>query len=113
VLRKHLGLITTFSLSTVLATALVIFMMTPLYTAETSLLIERNPPQVLDIRAVLSEPLTQDEYDFYKTQYEILKSRALAAQIIQEQGLEENSFFAESVRKKRTDRASRKTDGGR
>ena len=113
VLRKHWRLITVFSLSTVLATVLVIFIITPLYTAETSLLIERKTPQVLDIREVLSEPLTQDEYDFYKTQYEILKSRALAAQVIQEQRLEGNSFFAKRVRKQRTDRASRKTDGER
>jgi len=31
-----------------------------------------------------AELLVPDEYDFYKTQYELLKSRALAAQVIRE-----------------------------
>jgi uncharacterized protein involved in exopolysaccharide biosynthesis len=84
VVRKHLSLIAACCFGTVLATALVVSMMTPIYTAETSLLIERQTPQVLDMREVLSEPLTSKEDEFYKTQYEILKSRSLAAQVIQE-----------------------------
>jgi len=80
VIRKHSGLIATFFLGVVLITALVIFIMTPIYTAETLLLIERRPPQVLDIQQVLAESLGPDEHDYYKTQYEILKSRSLAAQ---------------------------------
>jgi uncharacterized protein involved in exopolysaccharide biosynthesis len=84
VLRKHLWLIAACMFGTVLATASVIFLMTPIYTAETTLLIEREAPRVLNIREVLSEPLGPDEYDFYKTQYEILKSRTLAAWVIRE-----------------------------
>ena len=98
VIRKHLWLIAACIFGTVLATALVIFMMTPIYTAETTLLIERQAPQVLNIREVFSEPSEKsgpDEYDFYKTQYEILKSRALAASVIREQGLETNRLFTE------------------
>jgi polysaccharide biosynthesis transport protein len=95
VIRKHLWLIATCVFGTVLATALVIFMMIPIYTAETTLLIERQAPRLLNIQEVLSEPLAQDEYDFYKTQYEILKSRALAASVIREQDLETNGLFTE------------------
>ncbi|MGH8071820.1 MAG: GumC family protein [Candidatus Entotheonellia bacterium] len=97
VIRKHLWLIAACIFGTVLATALVIFMMTPIYTAETTLLIERQAPRVLNIREVLSESLGPDELvvDFYKTQYEILKSRALAAWVIREQGLETNGLFTE------------------
>jgi polysaccharide biosynthesis transport protein len=93
VIRDHLRIIALFCFGTVLIAALLILMMTPIYTAETTLLIERKSPQVLDIREVLSEPLGPDEYDFYKTQYEILKSRTLAALVIREQGLETNSVF--------------------
>jgi uncharacterized protein involved in exopolysaccharide biosynthesis len=93
VIRKHLWLIAVCIFGTVLATALVISVMTPIYTAETTLLIEREAPRVLNIREVLSEPLGPDEYDFYKTQYEILKSRTLAAWVIREQGLETNGLF--------------------
>jgi capsular exopolysaccharide synthesis family protein len=69
-------------------------MMTPVYTAEATLLIERNAPRVLDIHEVNLEPQVVDEYDFYKTQYEILKSRTLAVWVIQEQALESNDLFA-------------------
>jgi succinoglycan biosynthesis transport protein ExoP len=93
VIRKHLWLIAACCFGTMLATALVVLMMTPSYTAETSLLIERQAPQVLAMREVLSEPLTSNEDDFYKTQYEILKSRSLAAQVIQELQLETDPTF--------------------
>ena len=93
VLRKHLWLITLFFFGTVLATALVVLTTARIYTAESTLLIERKGPQVLDIQQALSESLASDEYDYYRTQYEILKSRALAAQVIREQGLEKNSLF--------------------
>jgi len=59
----------------------------PTYTAEVMLLIERKPPRVLDMHEVSAELLVPDDYDFYKTQYELLKSRALAAQVIRELGL--------------------------
>jgi polysaccharide biosynthesis transport protein len=84
VLRKRLWLIALCCFGTVFATALILLTMTPIYTADTTLLIERNAPHVLDIREALSEPLGSDEYDFYRTQYEILKSRTLAASAIQE-----------------------------
>jgi capsular exopolysaccharide synthesis family protein len=94
VLRKRLYLIAIFCFGTVLATALVISIMTPIYTAESTLLIERHPPQVLNIREVLSEPLLPlDEDEFYKTQYAILQSRTLAAWGIQAQGLEKNRLL--------------------
>jgi capsular exopolysaccharide synthesis family protein len=47
---------------------------------------------VLNIREATSESQGADEYDFYRTQFEILKSRALAARVIQEQGLEMHDF---------------------
>src|SRR5262249_3981786 len=62
--------------------------------AEATLLIERNAPRVLDLHEGQVEPQGADEYDFYRTQYEILKSRTLAAWVIQEQDLQNNSLFA-------------------
>lgn len=87
VIRKRCRLIAAFFLCTVLTTVLVILLMPSTYTAEVTLLIERQPPRVMDIREVSPEPLVPDEYDFYKTQYELLKSRALAAQVIRELGV--------------------------
>src|ERR1043166_3543491 len=78
VIWKRPWLIAPVFFATVLTTALSVFRMTPLYTTEATLLIERRAPQVLDIREVLSEDMAYDEYDYYKTQYEILKTRPLA-----------------------------------
>lgn len=99
VIRKHSRLIAVFFFGTVLTTALVISMMTPIYTAKTMLLIERKSPRVVDIQQALSEPQGPEEDDYYKTQYEILKSRSLAARVIREQGLEKNGLFTGNGRK--------------
>jgi len=87
VITNRLRLIAVFFCGTVLATVLLLVLMPSTYTAEVTLLIERKPPRVLDIRETSAEPLVPDEYDFYKTQYELLKSRVLASQVIRELGL--------------------------
>lgn len=93
VIKKHRRLITFFLPGVMLTTVAVLFTMSPFYTANTTILIERHDPQVVDIKQVLSEPLGPDEHDYYKTQYEILRSRSLAAEVIREQGLEKNGLF--------------------
>jgi len=87
VITNRLRLIAVCFFGTALATALVLVLIPSTYTAEVTLLIERKPPRVLDVHEASAELLVPDEYDFYKTQYELLKSRALAAQVIRELGL--------------------------
>jgi len=87
VITNRFRLIVVFFVGTTLATGLVLLLMPSTYTAEVTLLIERKPPRVLDIHEASAEPLGPDEYDFYKTQYELLKSRTLAAQVIRDLGL--------------------------
>jgi capsular exopolysaccharide synthesis family protein len=94
VLKKHRSLVLAVFLCTVLATALFVLTTTPIYTAATTLLIERKAPQAIDIQGALSEAQTPDEYDYYRTQYEILKSRGLATRVIQEENLESNPLFS-------------------
>jgi uncharacterized protein involved in exopolysaccharide biosynthesis len=84
VMTNRLWLIAAFFCATVLITALLLVLIPPTYTAEVMLLIERKPPRVLDRHEVAAEIVVPDDYDFYKTQYELLKSRALAAQVIRE-----------------------------
>ena len=84
VITSRLRLIAVCFGGTVLATVLLLMLIPPTYTAEVMLLIERKPPRVLDMHEVSAELLVPDDYDFYKTQYELLKSRALAAQVIRE-----------------------------
>jgi len=92
-LGKYKWLIATFLFGVVIATAIATLLMTPIYTAEITLLIEPKDPEVVNIKQVLPESLTLDDYDYYKTQFQILRSRGLIAQVIQEQGLEKNSLF--------------------
>lgn len=93
VIQRRRWLILVFCVVIVLITAVTIVMLPPVYTAETTLLMERNAPRVLDFHEVQTDQSILDEYDFYKTQFEVLKSRALAAWVIQEQGLEANPLF--------------------
>ncbi len=68
--------------------------MTRIYTSQATLLIEEKGPQVVDIKQVLSETIAgTDKHDYYDTQYEILKSVSLAAQVIREQRLGSNKIF--------------------
>jgi capsular exopolysaccharide synthesis family protein len=96
VLRKRKWQITAFFFAVVLTVALLTFTQSSIYTAQTTLLIERAVPQVIDIPQVISESLARgDLTDYYETQYAILKSYSLAAQVIREQELEENSLFTQ------------------
>src|SRR5262245_22949597 len=89
VVRKRGWMISAFLTGVVLATCVGLWLTTPVYIAQATLLIERRTPQVLDMKELFSESpfVGQDEYDYYKTQYEILKSRSLAAQVIQQLNL--------------------------
>jgi uncharacterized protein involved in exopolysaccharide biosynthesis len=95
VITNRLWLIAVFFGGTVLAAVLLLVLIPPTYTAEVMLLIERKPPRVLDMPAVSAESLVPDDYDFYKTQYELLKSRVLAAQVIRDLGLNPQTLRSE------------------
>jgi uncharacterized protein involved in exopolysaccharide biosynthesis len=84
IITNRFWLIAVFFCGTVFAAAILLALMPPTYTAEVTLLIERKPPRVLDMYEASAELFVPDDYGFYQTQYELLKSRALAAQVIRE-----------------------------
>jgi capsular exopolysaccharide synthesis family protein len=90
-IRPHLWLVLCILIAAELLTALVVFNMTPLYTAESSILIESQAPEVLEPK----NPRTADPdiTGFYKTQYEILQSRSLAAAVIRDLALDKDPLF--------------------
>jgi succinoglycan biosynthesis transport protein ExoP len=95
VIYRHLGLILGLFVVAELLTAAVIFSMTPLYTGLSTILIEHQSPQLLGNNTASEESATDSSADsFYKTQYEILKSRSLAARVIHDMGLDHNHYFA-------------------
>ena len=93
ILKKYTRLIGACVASLVAITALIVFSMTPQYTAEVSVLIERHAPQAMKIEGAQTDTPGPDEYDYYKTQFEILRSRVLASRVILDQGLENHSLF--------------------
>ena len=73
-LRKHKWLMTGIFLLTVLTTAIWTFVQVPIYEAVATILIEPEPPKVLNIQDVVPMGGASDR-NFYPTQYEIMKSR--------------------------------------
>jgi succinoglycan biosynthesis transport protein ExoP len=94
VLHRHLRLILSLFLGALLVTGLVVLTMTPIYTAKSTILVEQQSPQVLNIQALVSQSGNSEQHDYFKTQQEILKSRSLAAQVIRETGLDRNPQFS-------------------
>jgi len=91
---RHRWLILICAFALLLCAALYSFTRTPLYTAEATLLIERRVPQVLKVQDARADSLDYNNLEFYKTQYEILKSRALAERVIRDEALETHPLFA-------------------
>ena len=71
----------------------ILSLMTPTCTAQTQLLIQPDAPQVLNMTQLLDDTAGSPDYDYYKTQFELLKSRALAARVIRELKLAHNEIF--------------------
>jgi capsular exopolysaccharide synthesis family protein len=93
VIRKHKRLIIVTFLGALLFVGLVVFNMTPLYTAKATVLIQPRGPQVLDIKELMNEASQTDEQEYYKTQYDILQSRSLAARVIRELALDDDPWL--------------------
>ncbi len=63
-----------------LLAALLVFAMTPIYTASVTILIESQQANVVSIEEVYGLDTRNQQY--YKTQFEILKSRPLVENVI-------------------------------
>ena len=94
VIRRHSNLIFGLLAAALLTTVLITFCMTPNFTASSTLLIEPAAPQVLDIKELVDEQGSTQDYDYYKTQFALLKSRDLAANVIRDLDLTHTAPFA-------------------
>lgn len=84
----------------VLVTGVYVFAKTPLYTATSRILIERQAPQVLDMRQLVADGLSGDESNYYRTQRQLLQSRTLAAEVIRTLDLAHHPSFVGDQRPK-------------
>ncbi|HYG07632.1 MAG TPA: GumC family protein [Stenotrophomonas sp.] len=80
----------------VLVALVVTWMMTPNYRATSTLQIEREALNVVNVENLMPAESPQDR-DFYETQYELLQSRSLARQVAREARLAEDPYFRELV----------------
>jgi len=93
VVRKHRWKIIACFASAVVVSAIMVFSMTPIYVAKATLMIERKAPHVVKIQQVAEEAEAADENSFYESQYQVLKSRSLAAEVIKAQKLDRDATF--------------------
>lgn len=94
-IKRHGWLIVSCTAALFLGGILFWLTRVPLYTAEATILIERKPPQFLKMQDARGGQFDSGDYnsEFLKTQYEILKSRALAERVIREEGLLGHALF--------------------
>jgi succinoglycan biosynthesis transport protein ExoP len=91
-IRNHLRLIIAiFSIAELLTFAFLLTR-TPLYTSISTILIEREAPEVLESTRPKDESQSSAE-TFYATQYEMLQSRSLVARVIRDHDLEHDPAF--------------------
>ncbi|MGB9714870.1 MAG: GumC family protein [Thermodesulfovibrionales bacterium] len=90
VILKRKKVVMIFLVSVFVTTLILSFMMTPLYKATAVIKIMGDNPNVLsftDVQGLKTGP------DYYQTQYEILKSRSLAEEVIRKLNLHKNKDF--------------------
>lgn len=103
--KKHRWMILSIALAVLTIVAIRVSMMTPLYTADATILLKPGNPQLLEghngqpENAATSGSDWDSVEDFLKTQCEILKSRTLAANVITAEGLATDPVFLGKKRK--------------
>src|SRR5262245_4665469 len=90
VLVRHRWTVITFFLFTVIVVMGWTFRIRPVFTASTTLRIEKEEPRVLKFEEVVK---ADSEPDYYQTQHAILRSRALAGRVISRLALDQQPEF--------------------
>lgn len=85
ILRKHKLAITLFTCAVTALAGYYAYTATPEYSSTSTLLIESQGTSIPTIDELISGDT--ESQDYYQTQYEILKSRALAARVVNHMGL--------------------------
>ncbi len=94
VLKRRRGVIYLCVAAVVLATLVGSFLVTPLYRSTVTAQIERQNPDILNVRELSSMDFSWAAYaDFYQTQYKILSSDAVARKTVERLGLVSHPLF--------------------
>ena len=81
ILRKHRYLVAGLFSISVFSVAVWSFVQTPVFQASATILIEPEPPRVLNIQEV--SPMGAPTQEYYRTQYELMTSRPIVAKVIE------------------------------
>lgn len=85
-------LISLITLAVVVLVAVATLLITPSYRASSTLQIERDSLNVVNVESLIPVESPQDK-DFYQTQYQLLQSRSLASAVIREAKLDQEPAF--------------------
>src|SRR5579875_844620 len=99
VVRNHRLMIFALIFACVVGVLAWRFARTPQYEATSTLLIQPQTPQVLSETKDfnLNRFNTSSDYDYYRTQFDLLKSDSLAARVIRDYGLEAEPLFSSAA----------------
>jgi polysaccharide biosynthesis transport protein len=93
VVRRHWQMMATVVSLAVILAWVAVSLMTPQYTAKSTLLIEPEPPRVLNVADLINTSESTEDHDYYNTQFELLKSRELASRVISDLDLAHDPIF--------------------
>ncbi len=93
IVRKHRWLVIATFVIIVITVSIKTFATTPVYTASTTIQIDKEPPKVLKFEDVL--PIDGGGNDYYPTQKKVIQSRAIATKVIDKLALWDHPQFQE------------------
>lgn len=96
-LLKHKFVIAGVFLAAILLGVGATLLMTPIYTASTTLQIDREAARVLQTEDVAPRETLMQGEEFFQTQYGLLRSRSLAQRVIEAQGLAGSDEFLKAM----------------
>ena len=91
ILRKHRWLILFTTATLTSLAAFIVSDMTPVYKATSTLLIETQQTNPMNIDELIGIDTSNNEY--YQTQFEVLRSKTLAKRVVEEMGLYDHPDF--------------------
>ena len=91
VIRRQWPMVAKIVFPAVILAWVAVSLMTPQYTAKSTLLIEPEPPRVLNVADLIDA--AGGTQDYYNTQFELLKSRELASRVISDLDLVHDPTF--------------------
>ncbi|MBM4140578.1 MAG: polysaccharide biosynthesis tyrosine autokinase [Nitrospira sp.] len=100
VILRRKWIVITFLIAIVTTVTIGTFMMRSQYKATVTLKIDKENPNILAFKDIVS--LERTEEDYYQTQYKTLKSRNLSKRVIRSLGIDQNPEFVQKKEIKET-----------